>query len=176
MSRGSQNNLFCQAMLSVAFICLVSGPASALEIPLNVEEAAGYTRRSEPVSTGILLPRAAVKELSRLCVTGPDGAAVASQFETLATWPDGSVKWVLVDFFADCPSRGKVRYFLSDSGKQPESMPKLRLAESDDAVTVETGVMRCRVDRNIFDLYRLNSTFTGQRIQVFFQPKFSNQK
>lgn len=153
MAKRAQNRLPFAASLTLTFLLCFSSLSTALEIPLNVEESGGFVRRSEPVSTGIPLPRAAVKDLSTLCVTGPDGAAVPAQFETLATWPDGSVKWVLVDFFADCPAGGKAGYFLSDSGKRPESMPMLGLEQSADAVTVETGVMRCRLDRKNFDLF-----------------------
>ena len=153
MSKRYQNCLPFATLLNLTFLLSFSAPVAALEIPLNVEEAGGYIRRSEPVSTGIPLPRAALKDLSTLCMTGPDGAAVPAQFETLATWPDGSAKWVLVDFFADCPAGGKAVYTLSDRGSRPEKMPELRLEQNGDAVTVETGVMRCRLDRNAFDLF-----------------------
>jgi len=153
MAKRITNFLFFAALLSSALLSGFPATSAAFEIPLDIEEAEGYNRRAEPVSTGIPLPRAAVKELSALCVTGPDGEAVPAQFETLSTWPDGSAKWVLVDFFADCPARGKIAYILSDSGKRPESTPELKLEQGDEAVTVETGVMRCILDRKAFDLF-----------------------
>ncbi len=126
---------------------------AAVEIPLTVEEADGYTRRQEAVSTGIPLLRSAVTDLSSLCVTGPDGAAVPCQFESLATWPDGSVKWLLVDFFADCPAGGESRYLLTDRKKPAGGAASLKLEESRAGVTIETGVMRCTLDRESFDLF-----------------------
>ena len=153
MAKRFLNSLFLATLLTFSLLSSFPTQAAALEISLNVEEAEGYARRSEPVSTGIPLPRAAVKELSGLCVRGPGGAAVPAQFETLATWPDGSVKWVLVDFFADCPAGGKAVYTLSDRGSRPEKTPELRVEQNGDAVTVETGVMRCRLDQDAFDLF-----------------------
>ncbi|HUU27675.1 MAG TPA: hypothetical protein VM123_07675 [archaeon] len=126
---------------------------AALEVPVYVSDAEGYARRSEPVTLGISLPRGVVTDLSRLSVAGPDRVPVPAQFEPLATWPDGSVKWVLLDMLADCPSRGTNQYLLRDTGEQPDRRPVLKLTESGDKVVVETGVLRCILDRKRFDLF-----------------------
>ncbi|MFH1069522.1 MAG: hypothetical protein V1794_07850, partial [Candidatus Glassbacteria bacterium] len=136
-------------------ICLGLAPdyLSALEIPLNVEEADGYGRRAEAVSVGVPLPRGAVRDLSVLGVKGTKGEAVSCQFERLAAWPDSSVKWLLVDFFADCPANGKASYLLTDKGAPSGSAARLKVEENPEVVTVETGVLRCRLDRKRFDLF-----------------------
>src|SRR6185369_6768241 len=86
---------FRRALVLAAAIAPV---LAALDVPLTVEDRHGYTRRSENVSTGVPLPRGAVHDVARLAVLDPAGNPVPAQFETLATWPDGSAKWVLVDF------------------------------------------------------------------------------
>ena len=125
----------------------------ALEIPLNVSETDGYTRRAENVSTGVPLPRGAVTKLDRLAVIGPDGAPVAAQFERLSVWPDSSLKWVLVDFAANCPAGGSARYILNDSGRRIDAASVLNVNEDKSTVTVETGVLKASLDKEKFDLF-----------------------
>ena len=92
----------------------------ALEIPLSAVEADNYIRRAEPVRTGVLLPKGAVTDISSLSLKAADGKPVPVQVETLTTRPDGSPRWVLIDFFADCPAGGKAFYTLTDQ-KQSQS-------------------------------------------------------
>jgi len=54
----------------------------ALEIPLRVKEFDGFTRRAEPATAGVILPRSAVKESESLCLYSADGEPVPCQFET----------------------------------------------------------------------------------------------
>ena len=151
MYRLIRHTLSSLSLLAALSLGLIPNLTAAVGITLTADETAGYARRAEAVSTGIPLPRAAVTDLSTLSVTGPQGAAVQAQFETLSTWPDGSVKWLLVDFFADCPAQATARYRLSDNAARPTQSSKLKLEEDADGVTVETGVMRCRIERRRFD-------------------------
>jgi hypothetical protein len=144
---------------SVRFFGLVFAfRLAAVDVPLAIEETHGYTRRSENVTVGVPLPRAAVKDPARLTVLDPKGAPVPAQFETMATWPDGSVKWVLVDFAADCPARGKTEYRLGDSGKRSDRASPLSATERGDTVAVQTGPLACELNRkslNLFDSVQL---------------------
>ena len=79
-----------------------------LDVPLTVTDHAGVTRVSDPVTSGVPLPRAAnVTDVAQLQLTDADGQSVAAQFTALARWggaPDDAtkpIKWVLVDFQAD---------------------------------------------------------------------------
>lgn len=139
-------------LIATIFIMLLPSVLPALEIQLTAREFEGYTRRSEPVSTGVFLPRGAVTDISRLSLSGPDGKPLLSQFETLASWPDGSVKWVLVDFAADCPARGVSRYVLHDKGA-PAQPTLLNIVEEDDGIIVITGPLRLSLNRERFDLF-----------------------
>jgi len=62
---GMAFRLFLPILLAAA----VAGELIALEIPLNMSESDGYTRRAENVSTGVLLPRGALTSLDRLALT-----------------------------------------------------------------------------------------------------------
>lgn len=77
-----------------------------------------------------------------------------AQFAALARWPDGSIKWLLVDFVADCPANSSATYRLADSGARPAKMPSPAVEDSEDAVRTETDVMRCVMDRKQFNMFR----------------------
>ena len=144
---------FGPGLLGIFSLAAGLSSLAALEVPLEVRESQGYTRRSEVVTLGVPLPRGEVTDLQRLSVSGPGGAPVPAQFETTATWPDGSTKWVLVDFIADCAAKGTTVYTLRDNGLKPDSMPVLRILEHGDILSVETGVVRCDLNRKYFDLF-----------------------
>ncbi|MBW7996440.1 MAG: hypothetical protein FVQ81_07730 [Candidatus Glassbacteria bacterium] len=128
-------------------------PARSFELTLTAREDAGFTRRSEPVTTGVILPRGIVSDISALAIVDGSGKPVTAQFEKTASWPDGSVKWLLVDFVANCPSDGTARYTLTDRGTGPPDVSPLKVERDGDGVTVSTGPLRCRLDREGFDLF-----------------------
>lgn len=124
-----------------------------LEIPLAAREWQGLERRSEVASLGVPLSRGEVSDLSALCVLDPAGRPVPAQFETLGVWPDGSTRWLLVTFVADCAPEAVARYVLSDKALSPPDMPTLEVSEAEGVLTVETGVMRVELNKEFFDLF-----------------------
>ncbi len=127
--------------------------SAALEVPLTVEESAGFTRRAELASGGVILPRGMVADPGSLRVLGISGQPLPAQFETLASWPDGSIKWVLVSFPADCPAGATASFTLTDRALPAPSCPPLRVTEEPGRVVIETGVLRSVLDREHFDLF-----------------------
>ncbi|MFC1544764.1 hypothetical protein ACFL4X_01220 [Gemmatimonadota bacterium] len=145
-------NLTIRIILSAVALLCSAIPVSALELPLTAREDAGFTRRVEHVSTGVILPRGAVRDIATLGVAGPDGKAVLSQFEKTSTWPDGSIKWLLADFAADCQANGTARYTLTDRKTGAAAESALKVEQDGSGVTVTTGPLRCRLDREGFNL------------------------
>ena len=137
----------------LSLLLILATTVLALEIPLEVRERHGFARRGELVTSGVPLPRDFGNDLSRLGVLSPAGTAVPSQFETLATWPDGAPRWVLVHFLADCAPHGAARYLLTDRGTASATPLPLSVAEDSTGVTIATGVLRCRLSREYFDLF-----------------------
>ncbi len=138
---------------ALILLLALSSSALAIEMVLTAREDAGYARRAEPVTAGVILPRGAVKNPGTLTITAPDGKVVPAQFETTSSWPDGSIKWLLVDFKANCAPRGKAAYRLSDHGASSAPTTALKVDSDDSGVTITTGPMRCRLDRQGFDLF-----------------------
>jgi hypothetical protein len=101
----------------------------------------GESRRGEPVSAGVPLPRGVVAEADGLRLLR-GGQAVPLQAKALDRWPDGSVRWVLLDWQADAAGGAAEDYVLTASG-QAESMPPPPLQIATDGpgerVEVDTG-------------------------------------
>src|SRR5207245_124632 len=92
-------------------LALAAGAARAatppLAVPLALEESAGVARHAWPASASVPLPRGRVQSPDKLWLAAPGGRAAPLQARALERWPDGSVRWLLLDFLADVPA-GKV--------------------------------------------------------------------
>jgi hypothetical protein len=81
-------------------------------VPIGIEDASGLERSQWPVRLGVpiaqgLLPKNAIVEL-----TASDGRVIPTQTEPMATWIDGSLKWMLIDFQADVSADSHCFYTL----------------------------------------------------------------
>ena len=70
-------------------------------IPLRVHEPSGLERKSHPITSGVPLPEGALKDVHSARVLDEHGRELPLQAQALARWPDGSVKWLLLDFQVD---------------------------------------------------------------------------
>ena len=112
-------------------------------VTLTVREPVGLARRAEPVTSGVPLPEGAVRGATRLRLANADGRSVPCQFTVQARWPDGSVKWVLLDFQTDVSARGTVRYTLAETGgRDPAPEGAVVARETEQGVELDNGGIR----------------------------------
>jgi len=110
-------------------VCLSAAAAGGrdLDVPLTVRDAAGIDRAAEPCSTGVPLPARLLRKPEGVAVFDPDGKPVPAQFTVLERWrefgDDGSIKWLLVTFLADCPAGGAVTYHLRPGANPAPTTP-----------------------------------------------------
>jgi len=161
---------------SLFFSMLVVGaglrsiPATALEVPLTVKDYADIDRTNDPVTTGIPLPQGMMQNEQALKIADAKGRLVPAQFRVLSRWPDGSIKWVLVDFQAIVKAGKEAIYYLRDGGGVGDQKQKaesgsppptannlppsdLKVSETKEAVTVATGPLQFRVSKKKFNLF-----------------------
>ena len=69
-----------------------------------------WTGERVPVSVGVPFGRGVVCDEKRLSLRTPAGGEIQSQWEPLARWPDGSLKWALVDFVVGGESQEEVAF------------------------------------------------------------------
>ena len=68
-----------------------------LSVPLVVQSACP-TSAQQPVTVGVPFPRGVLRDDAFLSLLASSGKPVSLQLYPLARWPDGSVKWMLLDF------------------------------------------------------------------------------
>lgn len=111
--------------------------------PLTVElhiTAAGPERRREPVTCGVPWPRGALNDLTDLRLHDEQGRPRPLQARALNRWPDGSVRWSLLDWQADVHGTGVSRLTVAPEGAAavPEA-PRLRTETPPGEAFIDTG-------------------------------------
>ncbi len=101
------------AILTVALFPLTVCSATAATVQITVDEPSGVARKGWPVTSGVPLAEGALPEGAAVALYSADGGPVPLQTEVLARWPDGSARWLLLDYSddggrsGDGPSRGR---------------------------------------------------------------------
>ncbi len=127
-------------------------------IDITVKETAAINLR-RPVSGGIPIPEGKAQPGSEFRVTTKDGRTVPSQTQILATWKDGSARWVLVDFQSDPEPGGVEKYRLSwkpgnsavVSGGQPQKLT------AKNNITLRSGAVELKATQGV--LLRVSNRF-----------------
>lgn len=108
-------------------------------VPLSLERPSW--RCEEPVSAGVPFPRGVLETTADLVVTAGDDVALTTQVEPLAYWPDGTVRWALVDFVVPSargdPPELSLRH---EPGVHRAEGPALDVSAIDSRIEVATGV------------------------------------
>lgn len=121
---------------------LMSRSATLAPAVLALEATQPAQRTREPVTHGLPCPRGWLHDANQLELLDDTGAPVPLQTRVLDRWPDGSVRWVLLDWQATVA--GAASYALGvREGVGPEARPPtLRVSESAGRVDVDTGRAR----------------------------------
>jgi len=118
----------------------------ASTIPMTLAAAPAAT--SIPVRSGVPFPKGALASLSSARLESGDGAQeIPAQFDTLASWPDGSVKSALVQFVTDVGASAKsYRISYGTSVTRSSVSGGVNVAQAGGATTVDTGAIKMVVD------------------------------
>jgi len=110
-----------------------------VDIPLLLQESSGIARRAEPVTVGVPLPKGLIHDVAEMRLLDAQSRCHPLQTQTLAHWPDGSIKWVLCDFQADVPAHVRAEYLLTVSQERVNPMTPLVIKQEADSFHIETG-------------------------------------
>ena len=103
----------------------------------------GRARTFEPITVGVPLPRGVVRDPHRIGLVGHGQAMVPLQALPTERWPDGSIRWVLLDFQATGPATSDRRYQLELDCPAPQCRRRVwRSAETADG-SWSTLARRC---------------------------------
>ena len=104
-----------------------------------------------PVTTGVPFPRGVLPDPQKLVLRDASGKAVRLQSRATDRWPDGSVRWALLDWIAEAnagPYRVAVGEPVAVDG------PVVRVEEREKIVAIDTGGLQLELRRHDFFGFR----------------------
>ena len=137
---------FCGGLFLCGSDLLSAAAANPEVLPVTVCDAAGLSG-PRPVTGGVPIPEGAVRDTDSFLLSEGDGKQVPLQTKVLARWKDGSVRWLLLDFQASPPRKGKEKFTLKwNVGRTKKAVPEsaVRVVEGRTAV-LETDGLRVSV-------------------------------
>jgi hypothetical protein len=96
------------------------------------------------VTWGVSWPKGATAKDQAFSLTSAEGRAVPVQSWPLAYWPDGSLKWT---GHATNQAGAGVAKLILKPGVSAMATPALVVREAADGIEVDTGVLRCQINR-----------------------------
>jgi hypothetical protein len=124
-----------------------------------------------PISTGAPMAPGAMRDVSGLVLL-ENGRPVPAQFTTRGTWgPKGYVKWVGVDFLARYDKGTPRQYRLAQGAPVTPPRP-VRVEETPEAITVDTGALKFTVSRKFAGIEQAwldrngDGTYGGEELVV----------
>jgi len=131
---------------------LVASELCGAAMKLTVEEPSGVERRGWPVTSGVPLAQGALRDPAAAALFDASGREVPLQTEALAKWPDGSVRWLLLDFQVDLKPNEKKAFELRHGPavtRAPVVKP-VRVEREGEAIRVDTGPLEFRLRPDSF--------------------------
>lgn len=121
-------------------------PLSGTTLIVSSHPSPGRARVCEPITVGVPLPRGVVTDPRRIGLVGDDQATIPLQALPTERWPDGSIRWALLDFQATGLVTSDRRYQLKlDCGSTAVHTPRVEIDEAAERVVVDTGAARFRM-------------------------------
>lgn len=141
------------ACVFLLFIELAVNSFGAVNIPITIQETlpagvGGVDRANEVATSGIPLPEGSgITSVSQLGLSG----AVSGQFRALGYWPNGDIKWVLVDVpvSVSAGAANNSIALVDGSGNFGGS----NLATDGSVITISTGTATFTVKKSNFNLF-----------------------
>ncbi|MBD3182464.1 hypothetical protein GF312_09245 [Candidatus Poribacteria bacterium] len=116
-------------------------------VEIVIEDSIGVTRQDEIICSGVPFAEGALKPDDTVHVETEDGESLPTQTRILGQWPDSSVKWLLVQFPANCPANKRKSYYLK-TGDLILPEKSLVVKEEPDSITIDTGTITATVPKD----------------------------
>lgn len=125
---------------------VASGPGITQElVSLSVKEPAGIARTTEPVRTGVPMPKGVLQPEDAVSLYS-GSTALPTQAKPLSLWDDGSVRWLLLDTQADL-SASATQTLKLNKMSSAASTSGIQITETSSFYTVDTGVLKMEIPR-----------------------------
>jgi len=142
---------FFRSVVPLLLVAAWSVPAEAEaqspRVALTVNDELGAARNGEVVCSGVPFAKGSLRPSQPMHMVTDTGQPLPTQTKVLGHWPDGSVKWLLVQFVADCPANGRRGYTLAP-GTGPLPTHPVAVRPDNDQILVTTGRLRVSMLRS----------------------------
>jgi hypothetical protein len=112
-----------------------------MNIPIRFAESAHRLKgssRTEPVTFGVPLPKGAVRSADRWTLARDGHGPCPTDVRVLESWPDGSIRWALVDALIEAGSSERAGVLQTDGLATPDA-PAIGITERGPVLEVSTG-------------------------------------
>ncbi|OGV48236.1 MAG: hypothetical protein A2017_13575 [Lentisphaerae bacterium GWF2_44_16] len=121
--------------LSAGLISFLSCAASELLIPIHID-IPEKCNIDWSITCGIPLPKGKYNDISLFSVVDAKGKTVPSQIDKTATWRNGFLRWMLVNFQA---SPGQSYFFKTGKTNSSETQKGIEIKKTDKETLINTG-------------------------------------
>ncbi len=146
---------------------LSRGSVEEKRVTLRVQAPRFDGGKNWPVRCGLPIPRGELAAAERVELLDAQGKPVPSQNRTLATWEDGSVKWLYLDFRHDFSVAAEGRYTVAYGNRVKASAPVsgVQVRGTGAGIEVDTGAIRFRVPKERFGILEDVRLASGKALQ-----------
>ena len=129
----------------------------------HIVEPAGVARHAWPVTSGLPFAPGEIRDVSQIRVCDEQGMPLSAYASVSSSWPDGSIRWALLDLQTDIDAQARLELTIDSDGQAPvaELATALSAEVREDAIDVLTGNLAVRVGCSGNRLVR--SASRGQR-------------
>ncbi|MFO8079248.1 MAG: hypothetical protein R6V07_02975 [Armatimonadota bacterium] len=131
-----------------------TGSVQRRSVAVNLLEEAGVTRSDELMSFGMPFEQGAIFDPAMIRVLDAAGAELPTQATVTSWWPDGSIRWALVETLVDIEADASVDVaveFGSEVRRAAVTDP-VTVSEQDGELVVSSGALQATISRERFTI------------------------
>jgi len=129
---------------------LARGAAERRRVPLTIANDTDSSRVRESVVSGVPIPKGDLSSPERARLMDASGAVVPCRITSTGRWPDGSVKWLLLDFQANVGPNTSATFALEygNAVVPTKAVTGLVITRTGDSLRIDTGPARFEFSPN----------------------------
>jgi hypothetical protein len=116
-------------------------------IPIRLADTFGAC---VPMRGGVPFPMGVLRSAESVQMRDPSGSAVPFDAEAIAFWPDGSIRWLRLDFVAPT-NTNRLTLHYGDASRTPPAQT-INVDEDDEAFRIDTGVLTFELGKRSFGI------------------------
>jgi hypothetical protein len=139
--------------LPASILLILIGLASrgyAVDIPLTITNREAVAKDGEPITTGVPFAEGVLRNTALVRLMS-GSTEVPAQYLPTAHWPDGSIRWLLLDFQMNLSASGSSQVTLQ-TGAAPAAVSGIVIDDQPGSLTVNTRATSYSFSKSEFSL------------------------